>query len=506
MVYIMKKAKKEWNRAAGILMPIFSLPSPYGCGTLGKEAFEFVDFCKACGSKYWQVLPVGPTSFGDSPYQGFSAFAGNPYFIDLGELVKKGLLDEKELREINWGTNPEYVDYGKMYENRYAVLRKAYEKDAAYKESPEYAKFIKDSKFWINDYALFMACKNHFEGRSWQQWDEDISLRSRGAVAKYTKLLADAVEFQKWMQFTFFEQWHSLKDYANSKGIEIIGDIPLYVSLDSADCWSHRECFEIEGTKPVKVAGCPPDAFSEDGQLWGNPIYKWDYIKETGFKWWKERMRANAALYDVIRIDHFIGIVNYWSIPAKAKTAKKGRWVKGPGIELTKAIEESIGEAKIIAEDLGVVTQPVRDLMAECGYPGMKIIEFACDGDSSNEYLPHNYKSANAIVYAGTHDNETLAGWLKNRQRWQFDWMKGYFGILKDEELHNQIIRKMYESTANVVILQMQDILGLDNHARINEPATCGSNWQWRMLPGATKAVDTGYYSWMSGMFSRKQV
>ncbi len=499
----MKKQKNVWNRAAGILMPVFSLPSPYGCGTLGKAACDFVDFCKKMGSSYWQVLPAGPTSYGDSPYQGFSAFAGNPYFIDLLMLVEEGLLDKGELDRINWGTNPEYVDYGKLYESRYVVLKKAYEKDAEVLESEEYASFASAQKYWLDDYALFMACKSHFGGKSWQEWDKEISLKEKKAVAKYNELLKDEISFQKWMQFKFFAQWKKLRDYANENGVEIIGDIPLYVSLDSADCWSHRDIFEIEGTKPVKVAGCPPDAFSDEGQLWGNPIYKWDYIQETNFKWWRERMKVNSALYDVIRIDHFIGIVNYWCIPAKAKSAKSGKWIKGPGAALTKVIDESIGKSKIIAEDLGVVTKPVKALMKECGYPGMKVIEFACGGDSSNEYLPHNYDSPNAIVYAGTHDNETLSGWLAGVPRWQFDWMKGYFGILKDEELHNQIIRKMYESVANVVILQMQDILKLDNHARINEPATCGSNWQWRMLPNACDRVDTGYYHWMSGMFSR---
>ncbi|MBQ8281842.1 MAG: 4-alpha-glucanotransferase [Lachnospiraceae bacterium] len=499
----MKKLKNEWKRAAGILMPVFSLPSPYGCGTLGKAAYDFVDFVKSMGSSYWQVLPVGPTSYGDSPYQGFSAFAGNPYFIDLDLLCEEGLLDKEELEEINWGTEPEYVDYGKLYENRYTVLRKAFKK-SDYKETEEYAVFEKAGKYWLDDYALFMACKNYFGGRCWQEWEFSIRLRKPAAVKKYKELLAEEVDFQKFLQFEFFKQWNELKEYANEKGVEIIGDIPLYVSMDSADCWAHKDLFELdEDVKPINIAGVPPDAFSDEGQRWGNPLYRWDVMEKSNFKWWRERMKANAGLYDVIRIDHFIGIVNYWSIPAKAKTAKKGKWIKGPGEKLTNVIDASIGNAKIIAEDLGVLTQPVKDLINKCGYPGMKIIEFACGGDSTNEYLPHNYASPNCIVYAGTHDNETLQGYLESIPRWQFDWMKGYFGILKDEELHAQVIRKMYESTANVVIVQMQDLLGLDNKARINEPATCGSNWQWRMLPGAEKKVDIGYYSWMSGMFRR---
>ncbi|MGN0165003.1 MAG: 4-alpha-glucanotransferase [Lachnospiraceae bacterium] len=499
----MKKRKSEWKRSAGVLMPVFSLPSPYGCGTLGKAAYDFVDFVKSMGSSYWQVLPVGPTSFGDSPYQGFSAFAGNPYFIDLDMLCEEGLLEQEELEEIKWGDDPEHVDYGKLYENRYTVLRSAAEK-SNYTETEEYAAFEKDNRFWLEDYALFMACKTHFGGRCWQEWEPSIRFRRRGAVAKYKELLKDEYEFQKFLQYKFFTQWHLLKSYANNQGVEIIGDIPLYVSMDSADCWAHKELFELdEDVKPINIAGVPPDAFSDEGQRWGNPLYRWDVMEKNGFKWWRERMKANASLYDVIRIDHFIGIVNYWSIPAKAKTARKGKWKKGPGEDLTNVINSCIGDAKIIAEDLGVLTPPVRALIEQCGYPGMKIIEFACGGDSGNEYLPHNYTNPNCVVYAGTHDNETLAGFLQSIPRWQFDWMKGYFGILKDEELHAQVIRKMYESTANLVIVQMQDLLGLDNSARINEPATCGSNWQWRMLPDAEKKVDTNYYRWMSGIFSR---
>ncbi len=502
----MKKQETTRRRGAGILMPVFSLPSPYGCGTLGKEAFEFVDFVASTGSRYWQVLPIGPTSYGDSPYQGFSAFAGNPYFIDLTELCKQGLLDAKELEKVNFGTNPEYVDYGKMYENRYTVLRKAFEKTGGkYKESAAYKKFEKDSKYWLEDFALFMALKSRFEGRPWQEWDKDIKLRKPSAVKKYREELAEDIEFQKFMQFTVFEQWHKVRDYANKKGIELIGDIPLYVAMDSADAWAHKEIFELdEDVKPINIAGVPPDVFSADGQRWGNPLYNWEYLEKNDFKWWKERIRANAALYDVIRIDHFIGVVNYWSIPGKAKTAKKGKWRKGPGEKLTAVIDSVMGKGHVIAEDLGVITKPVTDLMEKCGYPGMKILEFGCDGNSGNPYLPHNYKDTNTVLYVGTHDNETLAGWLKNRERWQFDWMKGYFGILNDEELHMQIIRKIYESTADTVIFQMQDLLKLDNHARINEPATCGSNWQWRMLPGAEKKVDVKYLDWMAGMFSRK--
>ncbi len=499
----MKKNSKEWKRAAGVLMPVFSLPSPYGCGTLGKEAFAFVDFLHSMGASCWQVLPVGPTSFGDSPYQCFSAFAGNPYFIDLDLLAEEGLLNKKELEAIEWGKKADRVDYGCLYENRYKVLKKAAE-SSDYKETAEYLAFEKASRYWLEDYALFMACKNYFKGKCWQDWEQSIKFRQPRAIGKYKKLLEKEIDFQKFMQYEFFRQWHSLRRYANEKGIEIIGDVPLYVAMDSADCWAHKELFELdEDVKPINIAGVPPDLFSSDGQRWGNPLYRWDIMEANGFKWWRERMKANADLYDVIRIDHFIGIVNYWSVPAKCKTAKRGKWKKGPGKALTDVIDSCIGSSRIIAEDLGVLTEPVKELIAECDYPGMKIIEFACGGDSGNEYLPHNYASRNCVVYAGTHDNETLQGFLNGAPQWQIDWMKGYFGILKAEELHAQIIRKMYESIANTVIVQMQDLLGLDNEARINAPATCGDNWQWRMLPGAEKKVDTGYYRWMSGMFGR---
>lgn len=499
----MKKKINSWTRGAGVLMPVFSLPGLYGCGTLGKQAYEFVDFLKSMGMKYWQVLPLSPTSYGDSPYQGFSAFAGNPYFIDLTILCEEGLLDKEELDEINFGTNPEYVDYGKLYENRYPVLREAFEK-SDFAQTEEFAEFEKKNKYWLNDYAMFRAVKDYFGGKVWQEWDKDIKLRKPAAVRKYTQLLDKDIMFQKFMQFKFFEQWDRLKKYANEAGVKIIGDIPLYVSMDSSDAWAHKEIFELdEDVKPINIAGVPPDLFSADGQRWGNPIYRWDEMEKNNFKWWRERMKANAALYDVIRIDHFVGVVNYWSIPAKCKTAKKGKWIKGPGMLLTNAINESIGDSLVIAEDLGVITKPVRDLMNSNNYPGMKIIEFGCGGDSSNDYLPHNYRNPNCVVYPGTHDNETLAGFIENAPRWQIDWMKGYFGILKDEELHDQIIRKMYESIANTVIVQMQDILHLGNNARINTPSTCGNNWQWRMLPDAEKTVDTGYYLWMSRMFGR---
>lgn len=485
-------------------MPIFSLPSPYGIGTLGKAAYEFVDFLVEMGHHYWQVLPVGPTSYGDSPYQSYSAFAGNPYFIDLDRLIEEGLLTKEDVESGYFGTEPRYVDYGAQFGSRYVVLRKAHAR-SKHQGTPEYEAFLKKNVYWLDDYALFMAIKEREGFKSWQDWsDKALRLHKPSAVKRAMEELAGEVEFQRFLQFQFFRQWNELHEYAKTSGIEIIGDIPLYVSMDSAETWAHSELFELDiDRNATNIAGVPPDAFSADGQRWGNPLYRWDVMEEKNFRWWRERMKANAALYDVIRIDHFIGIVNYWSIPAKCKTAKGGRWLKGPGEKLTEVIDKATKGAKIIAEDLGVLTQPVKDLIAQCGYPGMKVIEFGVSGDSSNDYLMHNYDSKNCIAYIGTHDNETLAGFLANCEEKDIYWMMGYFGILTKEELHDQMIRRLYESIANVVIIQIQDFLHLDNSARINHPSTLGSNWQWRMLPGETDKIDKAYYRWVCEMYSR---
>ena len=496
--------KEGWQRSAGVLLPIFSLPSNYGIGTLGRAAYEFVDFVKNMGHKYWQVLPVGPTSYGDSPYQSYSAFAGNPYFIDLDLLIEEGLLTAEEVRERYWGTEPRYVDYGAQFGSRYVVLRKAFSR-SRHEETEEFRAFCKKQAYWLDDYCLFMAIKEKESYRGWQDWEnKGLKFHKPAAVKKAMEELSEEVRFQRFMQFKFFEQWFALKSYANENGVEIIGDMPLYVSMDSAESWAHSELFDLDiDRNAVNIAGVPPDAFCDDGQRWGNPLYRWDVMEQKNYRWWRERMKANAALYDVIRIDHFIGIVNYWSIPAKCRTAKGGKWVKGPGEKLCNVIKASVGKAKLIAEDLGVVTKPVRELMEQMGFPGMKVLEFGVAGDSGNGYLMHNYKSPNTIAYIGTHDNETLAGFLAGRQQWEIDWMMGYFGILRKEELHDQMIRKLYESIANVVIIQVQDFLHLDNYCRINHPSTVGTNWQWRLRPGETDGIDAAYYRWVCGMFSR---
>lgn len=404
------------KRGAGLLLPISSLPSPYGIGTLGKEAYKFVDYLVEAGQKYWQVLPVGPTSYGDSPYQSFSAFAGNPYFIDLDYLVEEGLITKAQIKKFPWGDNAEYIDYATVYGSRFQILRMAFN-NSTYAETKEYAQFEKDNEYWLDDYSLYMAVKFKFDNQEWSKWDYDIKARQPEAIDRYKEELKDDIAFWKFCQFKFFEQWNKLRVYANESGIEIIGDIPIYVAMDSADVWAHKDLFELdEDFEQINVAGVPPDAFSEDGQLWGNPLYNWNRMEECDFEWWKQRMASNSKIYDYIRIDHFIGVVNYYSIEAGCENAKEGVWRQGPGKKLTDAIDSAIGDAKIIAEDLGIVSPAVRELLAETGYPGMNIIEFAFDGGPTNSHLPHNYKP-NSLVYGGTHDNETVVGYFQAEVR-----------------------------------------------------------------------------------------
>jgi len=474
--------KQELNRGAGILMPISALPSPYGIGTMGDESYRFADFLKKSGCMYWQVLPVGPTSYGDSPYQSFSAFAGNPYFIDLDYLVQEQLLKPEDLSGTRWQEAEDEIDYSGIYQLRFPVLKKAFQR-SKHMNSKEFIEFCSKNSYWLKDYSLYMAVKGHFNNQEWLLWEDDIKFRKPEAIDRYTKLLDEEINFWEFCQFKFRQQWDRLKAYTNQLGIQMIGDIPLYVSADSSDVWVHGELFELDERKnPINVAGVPPDAFSADGQRWGNPLYRWDVMEQKKFSWWRERMKISASLYDVIRIDHFIGVVNYYSIPASSPTAIKGRWRKGPGKKLTDVINETIGEAKIIAEDLGLITPNVRELIEKTGYPGMKIMEFALDGPGEHEYLPHNYKTTNLVAYTGTHDNETLMGYIGGKKKEDLDFAYRYFDVKKKSDLPYAIIRSLYSSIADVVIVQMQDLLKLDNKARMNFPSTIGGNWQWRMM------------------------
>ena len=475
---------KALERGAGILLPISSLPSPYGIGTMGRDAYDFVDMLKRAGQKYWQVLPIGPTSFGDSPYQSFSAFAGNPYFIDLDTLIAEGLLTKEEVESYKWADSDDEIDYARLYRQRFEVLRKAFGR-SEHKDSRGYADFIKENEQWIDDYALYMAIKADHNNREWLAWEPAIKKRKPEAMAAYREKLGEDVEFYKFLQFKFCEQWMPLKEYANRNGISIIGDIPIYVALDSADVWANTDQFQLSGSlAPAVVAGCPPDMFSSYGQKWGNPIYDWDVMEKDDFAWWKKRIAASAKLYDVIRIDHFIGIVRYYSIPANGEP-KDGYYRQGPGKKLIDAIDSAIGSSKVIAEDLGVVVPEVQKLVKESGYPGMKVLEFAFDGNTANEYLPHNH-AKNYVAYIGTHDNDMLKSYISGQSEDLQEYMMKYLMADSLDDVAEKMIHALYMSSADTVILQMQDILGKDNSARMNYPSTLGGNWKWRLTKGAT--------------------
>ena len=419
-------------RSSGVLMHISSLPSPYGIGTLGKEARKFIDFLVKAGQSYWQVLPICPTSYGDSPYQSFSSFAGNPYFIDLDLLCKEKLLTKKECQSFQWGKDISKVDYGILHENRYPLLHKAF--DRFQKKIPEdYKAFCKEQEDWLEDYALFMALKDIYQGAAWSEWETDIKLRRADALQKVKEELTEEIDFWKMLQYLFYKQWASLKSYANEKGIRMIGDVPIYVAMDSVDVWANPSQFYLdENLVPIDVAGCPPDAFSEDGQLWGNPLFRWDIMKKDEYCWWTKRIEKISKLFDVVRIDHFRGFDSYYAIPFGDKTAKNGVWREGPGIALFRTIEKKLGKLNIIAEDLGFLTDSVRKMLADSGYPGMKVIQFAFDTREDGDYLPHNY-TRNSVVYAGTHDNDTILGWLKTAPKTCVAFAKEYLKLDKEK-------------------------------------------------------------------------
>lgn len=472
------------KRSAGILLSVSSLPSAYGIGCFSESAYKFVDWLKMAGQSYWQILPLGPTSYGDSPYQSFSTFAGNPYFISMEEMICEGLLTEDECREAEFGENAACVDYEKLYKSRYPLLRKAYERSHIEDDSA-FLDFCRENS-WLEDYALFMAVKEKFGGASWNEWDEDIRLRKTSAVEKYSCELREETGFYKFLQYLFYSQWGKLKAYANSQGIQIIGDIPIYVAFDSADTWANPELFQLnEENIPKSVAGCPPDGFAADGQLWGNPLYDWKKHESTGFSWWISRLAHCFRLYDVVRIDHFRGFDEYYSIPYGDKTAANGHWEKGPGMALFRAVEDALGKKDVIAEDLGFVTDSVRQLVKDSGFPNMKVLEFAFDArdtGSRNDYLPHNY-TENCVAYTGTHDNQTIAAWFETITAEERAMAREYLcdAYTPDDEMYKVFISLILRSRANVCIIPMQDWLGLDDSARMNTPSTVGKNWRWRM-------------------------
>lgn len=460
-------------------MHISSLPSEYGIGKMGRHAFAFVDFLSKSGIKCWQILPLSPTSYGDSPYQSFSVNAGNPYFIDFEILENDGLLERNEYAEIVWESSPDKVDYSIIYDHCFVVLRVAYSR---FKPSkfPEYKKFCAENKDWLDEYALFMALKFKYDGKAWYEWESDIAMHKQKTVSAVKKELKKDISFYKFIQFEFARQWDALKSYANDNGIEIIGDIPIYCALDSVEAWSASKLFWFDKNKrPVAVAGCPPDDFSPTGQLWGNPLYNWDYHKKNGYEWWINRIKRASELYDIVRIDHFRGFESYYTIPFGNEDATEGEWKKGPNHELFRLAEAKLGKLNIIAEDLGFITPEVRKLLDKSGYPGMKVLQFGFD-NGENEHLPHNFKNTNCYAYTGTHDNETLIGWIEAMSPKSLKFAKKYLNVRKKNEIPMAVVRAAWSSVAETAVAQMQDFLGSGKDGRMNTPSTLGTNWQFR--------------------------
>lgn len=473
-------------RTSGILMPIFSLSSKYGIGTMGEKAYEFVDFLCQSGQSYWQILPLNPTNYGDSPYQSFSSAAGNPYFIDLDLLEKEGLLQLQEYENEDFGSDCLWVDYKKLYDNRLPVLKKAYTRFL--NNIPEqYYTFCQSKSDWLDQYALFMAIKDSYNGVSWREWDDKLKFRDKQAIDQFEEQNQQTIGFYKFLQYEFYKQWAELKQYANKKGIKIIGDMPIYVADDSADVWSNTKQFDLdENLTPNVVAGCPPDAFSQDGQLWGTPVYNWEYMKNSQpqYEWWVNRMKNALQVYDVVRIDHFRGLESYYCIKYGSQTAKQGKWKKGPGMNLFKAFERQLGKnLPIIAEDLGFLTDDVVKLLEDSGFPGMKVLQFAFDSREESNYLPHNYTN-NCVVYTGTHDNDTIVGWSKQVDAQDLKTALNYMNLQSTDNINWNMIRLAMMSVADTAIFMMPDLLGLDKDGRINTPSTVGENWKWRIGEG----------------------
>lgn len=471
------------KRASGILLHITSLSSPYGIGTLGSEAYKWVDFLKNAGQSYWQILPVGPTGYGDSPYQSYSTFAGNPYFVDLPALEEEGLLRPEEYQNLPWGDDPANVNFKLLKEHKLPMLRKAFSRFDF--SSPAFQHFTVTQQSWLDDYSLFMALKTEFPHTNWMGWPEGLKKREPETLETYRLRLKDEIDFWRFTQYVFFCQWKALKEHAKANHIEIIGDIPIYVALDSADVWANQKLFQLnENGVPFGVAGCPPDAFSETGQLWGNLLYDWEYQKKDGYAWWMERIRSAQKRFDVIRIDHFRGFDAYYTIPYNDKTAENGCWVKGPGIEFFQVMQEALGDVPIIAEDLGTLTESVHKLLKESGYPGMKVLEFAFSASEESSYLPHNHIK-NSVVYTGTHDNDTARGWFETLSEEDRNFCVQYLRLSEAEGCNWGVIKAAWASVADTAVAQLQDFLNLGSEARMNTPSTVGQNWKWRMLPDA---------------------
>ena len=473
------------ERSSGILMPMSSLPSPYGIGTMGRCAYEFVDFLAAAGQSWWQLLPLGPTSYGDSPYSSFSTYAGNPYYIDLDMLIENGLLERSEVCGQDWGAEPDKTDYGRIYQSRFKVLRRAFDRGRE-PLSAELTAFRAENAGWIENYALYMAVKAGFDMQSWVSWpDEDIRLHKPEAVREYSRRLSAELDFYVFLQYLFFRQWAELRDYAREKNVRFIGDIPIYVALDSADVWSEPRFFQLDGDNvPLEVAGVPPDDFTDEGQLWGNPLYDWDAMANDGYGWWIRRIDGARRLYDVIRIDHFRGFESYWAVPNGEDTAAGGVWKPGPGMNLVSVLTSWFSDISFIAEDLGYATPGVKKLLEDSGLPGMKILEFAFDAHGESDYLPHRCRKG-SVCYIGTHDNDTVLGWLDTTEPEDRDFAARYMHITGDEGWCWGLIRTGMSTASDLFVMQLQDVLELPADCRMNTPGSAAGNWRWRMLPGA---------------------
>jgi len=492
------------KRSSGLLLHITSLPGYEGIGTLGEHAFKFIDFLKETGQLWWQILPLGPVGYGDSPYQCYSAFGGNPMLIDLKELMKWGLLEKNSLIEPP-RCKKSKVEFSQIASWKYPLLRRAYH---AFSENEsqelrnEYRRFLKENSWWLNDYTLFMAAKKHFGGTPWHEWEKDLKFREPGSYEKYTHLLEDEVDFRKFLQFCFFRQWSALKNYAAQNGIGIIGDLPLYVSTDSADVWTNPDLFILDrNLMPEKIGGVPPDYFSETGQLWGNPVYNWGRIRERDFDWWIARIHFNLRLFDMIRIDHFRGLESFWSVDAGENTAVKGTWEKASGFELMDKLRRQIGELPFIAEDLGFITPEVRKLRMDFNLPGMKILQFAFSSDEKNEYLLHNH-SPDFIVYTGTHDNDTTRSWFKNSSEKDRKMITQYLPACRGNISH-RLIQAAWSSVAIVAIAPLQDLLNLKGDARMNMPGTPSGNWVWRFCWKQLKNKHTEFLKEITEKYNR---
>ncbi len=485
-------------RKSGVLLHLSSLPSPYGMGSFGEAAYRFVDFLDRANQSYWQILPLGPTSYGDSPYQTFSAFANNPYFIDLDRLIHESLLTHEDI--IATVLDPRYVDYGALYHERLQTLKKAFWRFN--QQDPHFLRFVEEEAFWLLDYAFFMALKNHFNGAPWSSWPNDIKMREEHAILRYQTMLNEDIMFQKVIQYWAFDQWACLKAYANQKGISIIGDMPIYVAYDSADVWANPTFFDLDANRmPNHVAGVPPDNFSADGQLWGNPLYNWPYLKKNGYSWWIDRVKSAMRIFDQIRIDHFIGFENFYQVPFGDTTAVNGVWKKGPGYALFKAIKSALGDVKIIAEDLGVVTEGVKKLLRRTGFPGMKLTQFGFYSASDNDFLIHHYEK-NMVVYTGTHDNETSHQWFASLSEQERHRCLNYLNHGSGNPV-DSLIKATLGSVADTVIIPMQDYLGLGKEARMNFPSTTGNNWKWRMLDHETNEDVCSKIRYFSELYGR---